>query len=65
MVGSKLKIVCGENEGKKRGNACNRLLMALKSTIAKKKRIVINEGHRLRATTIEGQKTFASSLCFA
>ena len=64
LVGSKLKIVRGENEGKKRGNTCNRLLMVLKSTIAKTKILVINEGHRLRATTTEGQNTFASSLCF-
>ena len=32
---------------------------------SQKKRIVINDGQRLRATTIEGQNTFASSLCFA
>ena len=65
MVGCKLKIVRGENKEKKTRNVCNRLLMVLKSTIAKTKILVINEGHRLRAITIEGQNTFASSLCFA
>ena len=60
-----LKIVRGENEGEKTRNACHRLLMVLKSTIAKTKILVISEDHRLRATTIEGLNTFASSLCFA